>query len=232
MNEGRTDEGKGKARAVDSDDTDQPGPVPAPMEDEIFADALREAMTASRRAGCRVRSPDEAGPSGSSASTLTLDVAPFPSKSTSLPQTHPSASDSEQAEINHAILMSTIEHIEYSLHALRANFTFPIQLDFHLPLNADPRASSPINEDINGYITTYLPATSANSTVSNFIRDLRGLLRQLDNVDSRNDVEAESMKEKVVGAINGVLENVESEVEEAIGKGMSLQATGVDVVGR
>ena len=230
MNEERTGEGKGKARAVDSDDTDQPGPKPARMEDEVFADALREAMAASRRADYPVRSPDEAGPSGSSPSALMLDVTPSPSGSALTPQTHTPGFDLEQAEIDHAILMSTIERIENSLCTFRANFTFPTRLDFHLPPNIDSYASSPIEEDVNGYITTYLPATSVNSIIFDFVRDLRGLLRQLDHVDSRNDVEVESMKEKVAGTVNGVIDDVESEVEEAIGKWMSLQATGVDVV--
>ena len=65
----------------------------------------------------------------------------------------------------------------------------------------------------------------------NFFRELRGLLRQLDRLDSEKDAEAESMKKKVVVAINEMLDNVESEVEEAIGKWMSLQAAEVDVAG-
>jgi hypothetical protein len=42
-------------------------------------------------------------------------------------------------------------------------------------------------------------------------------------------MEAESMKEKVAGPINRVLEDVESEAEEAIGKRISLQTTGVNL---
>jgi len=40
------------------------------------------------------------------------------------------------------------------------------------------------------------------------------------------------MKQKLAGSINGVLEDVESEVEEAIGKWILLQPTGVSLVGR
>jgi hypothetical protein len=150
------------------------------------------------------------------------------------PPPPPSGSDSEQTEIGHAILISSIEHVENSLHTLRANFVFPTRLDFHLPSNTDSRISStsPTDEGTNGFITAYLPTTSANSTVLNFVRELRGLLRQLDHVNGDNDMEVESMKEKVAGAINRVLEDVESEVEEAIGKWLSLQTTGVNLVGR
>ena len=167
--EERIDKGKGKARVVNSDDTDQPGPEPAPMEDEVFADTIREAMTASRRGVSRVLSPDEAGPSGSFTSPLTSDIAP-PSDFTLSSRTHPPGSDPEQAEIDRAILISSIEHIENSLHTLRANFVFPIRLDCHLPSNANSYvlSASPTDEDTNGYITAYLPTTSANSTVLNF----------------------------------------------------------------
>ena len=146
VNEGRADKGKGKARAVDSDGTDQPCPEPAPVEDSAFADALREAIIASRT-GSHVRAPDEAGPSGSSSSTLMSNIAPSPSVSTLLPQAHPSGSNSEQAEIDHAILLSTIEHIENSLRTLQVNFAFPPQLDCHLPSNTDSPASSSTDED-------------------------------------------------------------------------------------
>jgi len=228
----RTDKGKGKARAVDSGDTNQHGSESEPMEDEALADAIREAITASRRTGSRVRSPDEAGPSGTFNPPLTSDIAPPPSDSTLLSRTHPSGSDSEQAEIDHAIIVSSIEHIENTLHTLRVNFVFPTRLDCHLPSNSDSHVSSTsaTDEDTNGYITAYLPTTPANSTVLNFVRELRGLLHQLDHVNSNNDTEVESMKEKVVGAINRVLEDVESEVEEAIGKWISLKTTGINLV--
>jgi len=136
--------------------------------------------------------------------------------------------------IDHAILISSIEHIENSFHILRANFIFPTHLDCHLPLNIDSHVSntSSKDKDTNGHIAAYLPITSANSTVLNFVRDLHGLLRQLDRVNSDNNMEAESMKEKLAGSINRVLEDIESEVEEAIGKWMSLQPTGVSLVGR
>ena len=221
--EGVTDKGKGKARAVDSDNTNQPGQEPAAMEDDAVADAIRQAMAASRWACSHV--PNEAGPSGSSTSTLTSNIAlPLPS-STLLPQIHPSGSDSEQAEIDHAILMSSLEHIGNSLHTLQVNFTFPTRLDCHMPSDTDSHAPSINGEDANGCIAAYLPTTSADSTVFNFVQDLRGLLRQLDHVDIENEVGAEAMKEKVAGVINTALEGVENEVAEVIGRWMSLQAT-------
>jgi hypothetical protein len=146
-----------------------------------------------------------------------------------LSRTRPSDPDSEQPDIDHAIFMSSIEHIKNRLHTLRANFAFPTRLDCHLPSNTGPHISStgPIDEDTNGYIAARLPTTSANSTVLKFARKLRGLLRQLDHIDSENDIEAESMKEKVAGTINRVAEDVESEAAEAIGKRISLQTTRV-----
>ena len=232
-NEDGADKGKGKARAMDSDDTDQPGSEFAPtLEDEGLADTIREAIAASRRIGSHIRSPDEAGPSGRFTPALASDIAPPPLASSS--RTHLFGSDSEQAEIEHAILISSIEHIENSLHTLQANFIFPTRLDYHLPSDVDSHVSSasPVDEDINEHIATYLLTTPANSTVLNFVRELHRLLRQLDHVNTNDDMEAESMKGKVAGVINRALGDVESEVEEAIGKWMSLQATAVDLVGR
>lgn len=221
--EERTDKGKGKARAVDSDDVVPPGPT----EDDAFVASLQEAMKASRRTGSRVSSPYEAGPSGSSAA----DIVPPTSGSALLSQTHPPAYDSEQAEIDRAILKSSIEHIENTFHALRTNFVFPTQLDCHPPSDADSHVltSSSSDEDTSKNVAAYLPATSANSTVLNFVRDLSGLLRQLDRVNSDNDMEAKLMKERVAGAISKALEDVEGQVEEVIGKWMSLQTTEVDL---
>jgi len=224
VNEERSDKGKGKAPAVDSDDTDQSHQRPPPVEDEAFADILREAITASRRAGSHFRSLDEPGPSGSSTSTSTSDIVPSSSSPSLQPHTHSPGSESEQAEIDHAILMSSIEHIENSFHTLQANFTFPTRLDFYLPCDTDARASGPSAGELGaGRIAAYLSTTPANSTVLNFVQDLCGLLHRLHHVDCKNDLEAESMKEKAAGVINRALEDVESEVEEAIGKWMSMQ---------
>ena len=225
VNEERTDKGKGKESAVDLDDVDQHGPEPVPMEDDDFAVSLQEAMAASRRTSSRVPSPDEAGPSGSS----TSDIEPA-----SLSQTHPSRSDAEQAEIDHAILMSSIEHIENTFHTLRENFIFPIRLDYRLPSDTNSYVSSPssTDEDANRYIATYLPTTPANLTVLHFVRDLRELSRQLGRVNSDDDIEAKSLKERMAGSVNRVLEDVENQVEEEIGKWISLQTTGADFMGR
>jgi len=222
VNEERADKGKGKARAVDLDDTDKCGPEPAPAEDETFAEVLRGVMAASMGADSRILSPDEAGPSGSSALTVPPNATPPPLGSTSPPQTYPSGSGSEQAEIDHAILVSSIERIENTLLALQANFTFPARLDCRMPSNTDLRVSDPTEGDANGYIAEYLLTTPANSTVLDFVQALRGLLLQLGHVDTKNDVEAGSMKLKVAGVINAALEGVESEVEEEIGRWMSL----------
>ena len=189
-------------------------------------DTLREAMAASRRAGSRIRSPEEAGPSGSSSSTLASDIGSSSTASASFPHTH---SEAERLEIDHAILLSSIERVENALHDLQTNFTFPAHLDYHLPSNFIPL--DPANEENAGSIATYLPTTSRNSIVFNFVRELRGLLRQLDHLDSEKDPEAESMKKKVVAALNEALDGVESKVEEGVGKWMSLQAVEVDVVG-
>ena len=227
-NDERTDKGKGKARAVDSDDIDQSGPDPAPMEDEALADMIRQGIAASRRMGSGVRSPDEAGPSGGAALT------PPPSSSVLSSQAHPSVCDSEQAEIDHAILMSSIESAENSFHTLRTNFVFPALLDCHLPSSAGsctPNAS-PIDGDATEYPMEHLRNTSTNLVVLDFVRGLRGLLRQLDRINDNNDAEAEFTKQRVAGAISRALGAVESRVEEEVGKWMSLQTTEVDLAGR
>ena len=201
------------------------------MEDDTFADTLREVMAASRKADSHIRSPDEAGPSGSTALTLPSNAGTPPWGFTPPPQTYPSDSDPEQAEVNHAILISSIEHIENTLLTLRANFTFPVRLDCRMPSDTNSHFSDPTDGDPNGYTAAYLPITSVNSIVLDFVQALRGLLLQLGHVDTTNDVEAGSMKEKVAGVINRVLESVESQVEEEIGRWMSLQSTGTGVVG-
>jgi len=218
---------------MDLGDTDQHGSESIPIKDEALEDAIREAITASRRTDSRIGSPDEAGPSGTFTPLLTSDILPPPpSGSTLLSWTHPSGSDSEQAEIDHAILVSSIERIENILHTLQANFVFPTRFDYPLPSETDSHVSgaSATDEDTNGYIAAYPPTTPVNSTVLNFVRELRGLLRQLDHVNSNNDVEAESMEEKVAEGVNRMLEDVESEVEETIGKWISLQTTGINLV--
>jgi len=149
----------------------------------------------------------------------------LPLVSTSLPQTHPFGSDLEWAEIDHAILLSSIEYIENSLLTLQANFTFPTQLDCRMPSAADSHVPDPTDGGLNGYFAMYLPTTPTISTVFNFVQDLRGLLLQLGHVKTKNDVEVESLKAKVAGVITGVLEGIESGVEE-IGRWMLLQATG------
>jgi len=197
------------------------------MEDDVFADTVREAMTASKRGGSRVLSPASAGPSGSFTPPLTLDITP-PPDSTLPSRKRPPDFDPEQAEIDHAILISSIEHIENSLHTLRANLALPTRLDCHLPSNTDSHVSSTSITDAgtNKYIIAYLLTTPVSSTVLNFVRELRGLLHQLDHINSDNSMKAESMKGKVAGSINRSLEDVESEVEEAIGKRISLQLNG------
>ena len=100
-----------------------------------------------------------------------------------------------------------------------------------MPFNPASHVLSPANGDVNGCIAAYLPTTPVNSTVLDFVRDLRELLLELDRVDSKNDMEAESTKARVAGAINEVLEDVESEAEETVGRWMSLQATGTGVMG-
>ena len=101
LESGRTDNGKGKARAADPG-IEKPDPEPPQIGDEAFVDTLREAMAASRRAGSRIRSPEEAGPSGSSSSTLASDIGSSSTASASFPHTH---SEAERLEIDHAILL-------------------------------------------------------------------------------------------------------------------------------
>ena len=230
----RTDNGKGKARAVGSDEIDCPSQEPAPTEDEVFADMIREAIATSRRMGSRVRSPDEAGPSGSVTPSPTTYITPPPSSSVSLSRAHPSVCDPEQAEIGRAILMSSIENIENSFHTLRTNFVFPAQLDCHLSPGAGSSTlnTSPIDGETGEYPMVYLRTTPANSVVLDFVRGLRALLRQLDRINHNNDMEAESTKQRVAGAISRMLEDVESRVEEEVGKWMSLQTTEVNLAGQ
>ena len=95
-------------------------------------------------------------------------------------------------EIDHAILLSSIEQVENTLHDLQTGFRFPAHLDFHLPSDFSPL--DPVDKENVRSIATYLPTTSENSIMFNFVRELRGLLQRLDYLDSEKDAEAESMK--------------------------------------
>ena len=112
-----SDKGKGKARAVDVEEPQKPAPESDPA-DEVFANVLRNAMKLSKCSPTR-RSPDEAGPSGSSTSTN-----PFAQQTV----TH-----SEQAQIARAIALSSVEHIQNSLAKLQSGFVIPTQLGHHVP---------------------------------------------------------------------------------------------------
>ena len=173
--------------------------------------------------GSHVRSLDEAGTTGSVPCSRIGYHSPL-----ELSWAHPSVCDLEQAEVDRAILMSSIESVENSFQTLRTDFVFPAQLDCHLPPSAGSCTpnTSPIDGETEGYPMAYLRTTSANSAILDFVRGLRGLLRQLDRINHNDDGGAESTKQRVAGAIGRMLEDVESRVEEEVGKWMSMQTGG------
>ena len=144
------------------------------MEDDAFTDALREAMTISRRPSSRVRSPDETGPSGSS-NSITSDTSP-PLRPASLPHIHSSGSGSGQAKVDRVILILSLGYVENFIPLNQLYLSYSTR--FSTPSNTDPHASSLTDEDTDQHIAAYRPNASVNTTV-------RGLLRQLNRVDGK-----------------------------------------------
>ena len=204
-----SDKGKGKARAVDLKEPQKPAQKPK-STDEAFADILRHVMELSKAAPAP-RSPDEAGPSRS----------PRSSPSTA----QPAVTEKEQAQIERAIALSSVEHVQDTLTKLQTGFVLPTGLD-HYVASADYRdETASVSSVSSSDLTKLIPYTSTNKPVYKYENELNGLLEELDRIDSRGDAEVREKRKEVVKAVEKALEGVEHAVGEAVEKRLSLTST-------
>ena len=206
---GVSDKGKGKARAVDLEEPRQPEPTSKRI-DETFGDILRRVMELSEGAPTP-RSRDEAGPS--------RPTRPSP------PVAQPTVTEREQAQIDRAIALSTIEHAQNTLTKLRTGFVLPTELDHYAASTDDRDEVASISSISSGDLAKLIPYTSTNKPVYRYENELGGLLEELDKIDSHGDAEVREKRKEVVKAIEKALEGVEQVVEEAIERRLSFIST-------
>lgn len=197
--------GKGKAPGVDIEELRKPAAKPESV-DGAFADILKHVVELSQSTPAR-RSPDEAGPSGSSSF----------SSFTERPVT-----EKEQAQIDRAVALSSIEHVQNTLSKLQTDFVLPAELDHYVPPTDDRDETASVSSVSSSDLTKLIPYTRANKPVYKFENELNGLLEELDRIDSHGDVEVREKRKQVVQAVKKALEGVEHVVGEAIEKRASL----------
>ena len=201
-----SEKGKGKARAVDVNES-QPKSESA---DETFANILRHVMELSKSAPTP-RSPDEAGPSGTTSSSSST--------------TKPAATEREQAHINRAIALSSVEHAQNTLTKLQADFVLPAELDHYAVTINDREETGSVSSVSSSDLTKLIPYSHANKSVYKYENELNGLLEELDKIDSNGDVEVREKRKEVVKAVEKALENVEHVVGEAVEKRLLIVPT-------
>jgi len=204
-----SDKGKGKAPAVHFEKPQESAPKPE-STGEAFADILRHIMELSKGTPTP-RSPDEAGPSGSSRS--------------SPPPTQPAVTEREQAHIDRAIALSSVEHVQDTLTKLQTDFVLPAELDHYTPSTDDRDETASVSSISSSDLTKLIPYTSTNKSVYKYENELNGLLEELDRIDSHGDAEVREKRKQVVKAVEKALGGVEHLVGEAVEKRLSLVPT-------
>ena len=201
-----SDKGKGKARGVALEEPQRPAPTSEHV-DETFADILRRTMDLPKGTHAP-GSPDEAGPSGSSPS--------------SLPATQPAVTEREQAQTDRAIALSSIEHAQNTLTKLQTSFVLPTELDHYAASTDDRDETGSVSSVSSSDLTKLIPYSRTNKPVYKYENELNGLLEELDKIDSRGDAEVREKRKEVVKAVEKALEAVERVVGEAIEKRLSF----------
>ena len=208
-----SDKGKGKARAVASEEPQRPTPTSEHV-DETSGDILRRVMELSKGTHAP-SSPDEAGPSGSSPS--------------SHPAAQPAVTEREQAQIDRAISLSSIEHARNTLTRLQTGFVLPTELDHHAVSSDDRDEIGSVSSTSSSDLTKLIPYSRINKPVYKYENELNGLLEELDKIDSHGDAEVREKRKEVVKAVEKALEAVERVVGEAIEKKLSFISTATPV---
>ena len=204
-----SEKGKGKARAVHFEEPQESASKPE-STGEPFADILRHIMELSKGT-LAPRSADEAGPSGSSHS----------SPSTA----QPTVTEREQAHIDRAIALSSVEHVQDTLTKLQTGFVLPAELDHYTPSTDDRDETASVSSVSSSDLTKLIPYTTTNKPVYKYENELNGLLEELDRIDSHGDAEVREKRKQVVKAIEKALGGVEHLVGEAVEKRLSLIPT-------
>ena len=201
-----SDKGKGKARAVDAEEPRKPVSGPESTGDS-FADIIRHVMELSKSAPAP-QSSDKAGPSGTSSS-------PAPSAA-------PAVTKGEQSQIDRAIALSSVEHIQSNLTKLQTDFVLPAELDHYTPSADDRDETASVSSTSSSDLTKLIPYTTNNKPVYKYENELSGLLVELDRIDSHGDAEVREKRKEVVKAVEKALGGVERAVGEAVEKRLSL----------
>ena len=208
-----SDKGKGKARAVASEEPRRSTPSSEHV-DKTFGDILRRVMELSKGTH-PPRSPDEAGPSGSSPSSPRV--------------AQPAITEREQAQIDRAISLSSIEHARNTLTKRQAEFVLPTELDHYTASTDDRDEIASVSSTSSSDLTKLIPYSRTNEPVYKYENELNGLLEELDKIDSRGDAEVREKRKEVVKAVEKALEAVERVVGEAIEKRLSFISTTTPV---
>ena len=208
--QGLSDKGKGKAPAVDVEEPQQPAQKPQ-STDDAFADILRHVMEFSKSTNTP-RSPDEAGPSGSSSSPSSVK---------------PAVNATEQAQIDRAVALSSVEHVHNALTELQSTFVLPTELDHYTTSTDDRDDTASVSSVSSSDLTRLIPYTSANKSVYKYENELNGLLEELDRIDSHGDVEVREKRKEVVKAIEKALEDVERVVGGVVEKRHSVVSNAI-----
>ena len=95
-------------------------------------------------------SPNEAGPSGLSRPS---------------PTAKPSVTKGKQAQINCAIVLSSVEHIQDTLTRVQTNFVLPTELDHYDPTIEDRDKTASVSSASSSNLMKLIPYTSANKPV-------------------------------------------------------------------
>ena len=202
------DKGKGRARTVDLEESQKPTPKPKSTE-ETLADILRHIVEISKATPTPCF-PNEAGPSGSS-----------PSHSTA----KPAVTEREQAQIDCAIALSSVEQFHNSLTRLRTNSVLPTELGHYATSTGDRDETSSVSSTLSSDLTKLIPYTNTNKPVYKYENELNGLLQELDKVDSHGNAEVRQKRKQVVKAVERALECVGDAVGEAVEKQLLLVFT-------
>ena len=203
--QGVSDKGKGKAREVDVEEARKPAQKPESV-DEAFANILRHVMGFSKSAAAP-RSPDQAGPSGSS---------PLSSSA------KPAVTEGEQAQIDRAIALSSVERVHDKLGKLQADFILPTELEHYDPSPDDRDETASVSSVSSSDLRKLIPYASTNKPVYKYENELNGLLEELDKIDSHGDTEVREKRKEVVKAVEKALESIGNFVGEAVEKRLSL----------
>lgn len=201
-----SNKGKGEVHTVEVKEPQKSVPK-SESAGERFADILRQAMGVSKSTAAP-RSRDEAGPSGSS-----------PPSSSS---TRPAVTEREQVQIDRAVALSSVEHIQDTLTKLQTDFVLPTELDLYTPSTDDRDETASVSSASSSNLAKLIPYTCANKSVYEYENNLNGLLEELDRVDSQGDVKVREKRKMVVKAVEKALEGVEHVVGETVEKRLSL----------